>query len=396
MAEEFEVSIRDGFGNSISFTSLDAIFRFIELEEEAWAWLKEASHQNENMEAVASTGFAQFRTFAERVRNEEWDADALEAHLANLYAKDHPTLLLSNYEPGANVVSIREQYDETEGEVAYALATGRCSLDPSEDLRTGRMWAMLSAPTLIKPTAHVEEHRRKMGALRGALQKMIDQAEQEHKERIEAHEDDARSAQKRYRDVASFMVHRASRRADRIGERANEAIDKIEATDKTFTLQMGLEAPVRYWRTKHRQHQWAWKVWGLAVIIYLIVVGMAVGLSFSAIWEAVPVGQALSGRHVLLVTSIGAALTLIFWVARLLIRIFLGERHLATDAEERRVMTQAYLALMKAGGASDAERSIILASLFRGAQDGIVREEGAQDFTVPAMLAKLLDGRRAG
>lgn len=394
MAEELVIKIDDPFGNSIQFPSADAIARFIELEEEAWAWLQEAGHDPNDMFVGASAAFAQIRTWIEYLRTSQWNVHDLNSHLSGLYGTSKPALLLSDHAPGANVQLIRHHFDESEGEIAYALATNQSTLHPAENLRAARIWNMIACPALIGPNANVEEHRRRMGALRGAFQRALDEAEKEHQSRLIDHDQESKAAERRYRAIALRMARLGSKRADLIGQRARDAIDKIEATDRTFTLRMGLEAPVRYWRTKHRQHQWAWKVWGGAVILYLIVVGIAVGCAFPAIWNAIPVGQSLSGRHILLVTSIGAALTLIFWVARLLIRIFLGERHLATDAEERRVMTQAYLALMKAGAASNEERSIILASLFRGAQDGIVREEGAQDFTVPAMLAKLLDSRK--
>jgi hypothetical protein len=57
-------------------------------------------------------------------------------------------------------------------------------------------------------------------------------------------------------------------------------------------------------------------------------------------------------------------------------------------------MTQAYLALIKEAAASDQERVVILSALFRGASDGIVKDDGAGDISLPAMIARLLDAKK--
>lgn len=394
MTEESKITIRDAFGNVVNFASLEAFESFVDYEREAWAWLEGARHDPNDMHTVVSAALGQLPSWVQNVRAKQWSMDDLSNQLATLYGTAKPSLLLSDHSPGIGVQTIRDRHDEDSGELAFALAISRCSLSPAANLRAAKIWNMLASPALIGPTATVNEHRRKLGALRGAFRRAINKAVAEHRTLLAEHKGNLGHDRDRYQDIAIRMSRIGARRADRIGRRADEAVEKIKATDNAFTLRMGLEAPVRYWRTKQKQHERAWKVWGAAVLLYLLAVGVVVYLTFPSIWNLVPVGEALSGRHILLVTSIGAALTLIFWVARLLIRIFLGERHLATDAEERRVMVQAYLALVKAGGATDAERSIILASLFRGAQDGIVREEGTQDFTLPAMLSKALDGRK--
>jgi hypothetical protein len=91
--------------------------------------------------------------------------------------------------------------------------------------------------------------------------------------------------------------------------------------------------------------------------------------------------------------AIGAIITtIVFWISRVLLRIYLSDRHLLTDAEERVAMIKTYLALSNEGKVEAVDRALILAPLFRSASDGIVKDEGP-DASVAGVLAKLLDVR---
>jgi len=64
------------------------------------------------------------------------------------------------------------------------------------------------------------------------------------------------------------------------------------------------------------------------------------------------------------------------WAVRLVVRMFLSDQHLATDAAERVTMVQTYLSLIEGGKlTSDDDRKLILQALFRPASDGIVKDE---------------------
>jgi hypothetical protein len=89
--------------------------------------------------------------------------------------------------------------------------------------------------------------------------------------------------------------------------------------------------------------------------------------------------------------AIGAAVTtIVFWIGRVLLRIYLSDRHLLSDAEERVAMILTYLALSNDGKVETSDRALILAPLFRTASDGIVKEEGP-DASVAGLMAKMLD-----
>ena len=80
---------------------------------------------------------------------------------------------------------------------------------------------------------------------------------------------------------------------------------------------------------------------------------------------------------------------MVFWVGRLLTRLYLSEHHLRHDAEERAVMTTTYLALTHERAAEETDRQIVLAALFRSTPDGIVKDDGHGDLSIPGLLARL-------
>ncbi len=65
------------------------------------------------------------------------------------------------------------------------------------------------------------------------------------------------------------------------------------------------------------------------------------------------------------------------WAVRLVVRMWLSNAHLSTDAEERVTMVQTYLALIEDGKMTkDEDRALVLTPLFRPAADGLVKDEG--------------------
>lgn len=86
-------------------------------------------------------------------------------------------------------------------------------------------------------------------------------------------------------------------------------------------------------------------------------------------------------------------LTMFLWTMRILVRVYMTEHHLAIDAESRASMAQTYLALIKEGAATDDDRKIVLASLFRPVVDGIVKDDAMPAITPAALLSGIIGDR---
>jgi heme/copper-type cytochrome/quinol oxidase subunit 4 len=143
---------------------------------------------------------------------------------------------------------------------------------------------------------------------------------------------------------------------------------------RAFKEAMALRGPVSYWRKKARKH----RVQGRRQMVqsFRSLGGLAIGLGLTAIWafwtvndKGVP--DAWKVSVLILIAVLG------IWATRLLIRLWLSNAHLATDAEERVTMVQTYLALIEDGKMTkDEDRALVLTPLFRPAVDGLVKDEG--------------------
>lgn len=181
-----------------------------------------------------------------------------------------------------------------------------------------------------------------------------------------------------------------------INESANAAIKSIQATESAYNEQMKLQASVEYWNAKATVHKTA--LWWSRLTLTAFAIGGSAFL-IAALLSIATTAIEFSERHkgdaaiFIKYAAIGAVVTtIVFWVGRVLLRIYLSDRHLLTDAEERIAMVKTYLALTREGKLEPTDRALILAPLFRSAADGIVKDDGP-DASLAGVIAKALDVR---
>jgi Family of unknown function (DUF6161) len=206
--------------------------------------------------------------------------------------------------------------------------------------------------------------------------------------------DSDRTRQKKLERVVLRGIERAAKQfRNSKDQEVNLAIAEIKQTEVTYKEQMRLKAPVQYWRGKAKTHNAnaasyrSYLMWFAAVGSVALVCGLYL-LSNHAINIA---SQDKPGTIYLILATLGVvASTIVFWVARILTRLFLSEHHLAIDSEERSVMAETYLALTAEGKIADSERALVLASLFRPTADGIVKDDAAPDISPGSLISKIL------
>lgn len=201
-------------------------------------------------------------------------------------------------------------------------------------------------------------------------------------------------------DRASGKFVKAVRRRSRAWRSALErwrgdnaaAIATLEATDRAYKELMRLKAPATYWSDKAAEHGKAEKTAACRVRWFFIIAVPAMALMFG-LTAATLLSYAGStppaGLYVIAGAGLATTAGLLFWVGRLLTKLYLSQHHLRQDAEERAVMTTTYLALTADAAAGDTDRQIILSALFRATSDGIVKEEGGLDASLPALISRL-------
>lgn len=178
-----------------------------------------------------------------------------------------------------------------------------------------------------------------------------------------------------------------------------------------FATQLRLRSPVALWEGREFSHTENSKTalrWllGCGVVTAAIAIGVPVcfgdyiaGSFFEMVCSPQGADEAassqcerfFSAKGPLLVTGLLLAMSILTWITRLQYRIHLSERHLALDASEKKAFAETYLAMKEGEDVGQANEAIVLASLFRPTQDGIIRDdETGMDLSAVALLAKQL------
>lgn len=166
--------------------------------------------------------------------------------------------------------------------------------------------------------------------------------------------------------------------------------------DKYHT-ELAVRAAVTYWNTKASEHQKSARLWGQASIGYGLAALLAILWLHNSMSGTPPGIQKLIDDGSIPTESVMAAVTqgllasavgflplalLIVWPVRILLRNYLSERHLATDAAERSMIVRTYVALVNdpdVSGRDGLKEQVLpqaLQGIFRHAADGIVKDDG--------------------
>lgn len=186
-------------------------------------------------------------------------------------------------------------------------------------------------------------------------------------------------------------------------------VAEFERLQSLFEVQLRLRAPVKLWEKREVKHCKNSKnamnkfivAGGIAVCFGLLVpffFGDYIANSFSQLICSTPAtegalaqgcARAFSAKGPVTITGLLLAMSLLMWMARLQYRVHLSERHLALDASEKKAFAETYLAMKEGKDVSNNSEAIVLASLFRPTQDGIIRDdETGMDLSAVALMAK--------
>lgn len=173
-----------------------------------------------------------------------------------------------------------------------------------------------------------------------------------------------------------------------------------------FHVQLRTRAPVQLWEKRAEGHKTksevAFRLFGLSIaaatafgiLVPYLFGDYIAGSFFTQLCignDPVTCTREFSAKGPLTVAGLLVVMSLIMWAIRLQYRVFLSERHLALDASEKQAFAETYLAIQEGAKVSEGSEAIVLASLFRPTQDGIIRDdESAIDLSVASILAKHL------
>ncbi|MEM1181226.1 MAG: DUF6161 domain-containing protein, partial [Acidobacteriota bacterium] len=124
-------------------------------------------------------------------------------------------------------------------------------------------------------------------------------------------------------------------------------------------------------------------------LTFLAVIG-ALWFGISRLEEIVYVSNSSTNQiNFLGVALLIFGLSLPIWILRLLARFWLSAHHQAIDAEQRSTQMKSFLSLTTDEAVDADQRSLMLSALFRPATTGLVKDDGAPEFTLAAILSKM-------
>ncbi|WP_152569509.1 MULTISPECIES: DUF6161 domain-containing protein [Sphingomonas] len=382
-----------GGGVKTEFKSWDEVSAWIAQERKNWLWLLQSSYDFIRNSAVNNNAvWDEFENQVLTARGQGTPIVALQP-IAATYLPNR--LLTSSSENGSLVLDIFEKHGANTAGFAWAFLRGE--VGGAQAIRPELALGMFLA--IFPDMRGIPEMRtalqKERANFKAGLSDATRRAETAQVERQRAYERllrlSARKAIRRY--VGKLAQWRAQNH--RMALAGTKAIDSIISTEAAFTEKMRLKAPVDYWRRKADQHSTreAKAVSRLQLFFPLAVLSIIVGFWIGGSIILEHAGDANKNAPVALYVVVSGALaflsTMVFWLGRILTKLYLSEHHLRNDANERAIMTETYLSLTSEAAASDEDRQIILNALFRNTSDGIVKEDGPSDLNLAGFISKL-------
>lgn len=200
-----------------------------------------------------------------------------------------------------------------------------------------------------------------------------------------------------------LSAYRSQAKLSKAAERNRE--EEFTGLQKAFNLHLRIQRPVELWEERQKEHQnnaktaWGWFVFaslllGVAALLVAFIFGDHIAKSFvpASCTDGTQLScDKFSPKGPLTISMILLVSTVWLWYLRFQMKIHLSERHLALDARERRAFAETYLSLLKGNHVTQEHEAVVLQSLFRPTQDGIIKDEGGPDLGVATLLSKALD-----
>jgi hypothetical protein len=378
--------------DEISFLSLRGVRKFVSEEMEAAEWLVRAlekygySNLSESMrnslDSISNLVFSDTIPF---------DLPDALGRIAPSYLKSEP-LFYSKGQTWEGISKAREVSGERAAAVAYAVNVGAANFGSSLTREAMIGMVLAAFPELGDPQTLAGRLASERANYRSSLDR-----------RLAAIEDMQERQEREWKSLLGRAMHRSRRTfRKRIrlwneqqktrDEDAEKAVSSIHDTEKTYTQFMSLRAPVEYWNDEAGRHSIA-KMNSTKRLKTFFPVALVLILAGFVVSACVLISANPENRPVLqfvFVAGMISVSTILFWVGRILTKLYLSEHHLEQDAIQRAVMTTTYLALLDQGGATDADRGLILSALFRSTPDGIVKDDAPGDVAgVAGVLSRL-------
>lgn len=375
-------------GGAHRFRSYGELLDWAVARRDEWRWLE----KTRNFGDVQSHVLGAFTNLVGQIERTRQDGVPLKRWQDDLNAFIAPggTAVLASSTIGHLTQEIREAYGDDAGVSAIALLKGWTELGSLRKLEHLQGAVAAALPWAVGPQDLADRLQRERGNMRQAVRRLIVDTERAEDRRNLSVQTAVGGA--RQRTVAwvrsRFLAWNHERRRQAAEHAA--AIEELHKTTAAYNEFMHLQAPVEYWAKKAGAHQQAEKeAFGRLILFFpLALVLLAVIFGITA-WQLLqPSPDRDTSVYFVVSAGLATIAGLIFWIGRLLTRLYLSEHHLRKDAEEREIMTRTYLALTRDDAADEKDRHIVLSALFRNASDGIVKDDAGDGALLSSLLSR--------
>lgn len=379
-------------GGLLTFDSLDEVQKWHDNERSAWQWLNEACSRETGLGPIwgfVEQSIGQIKKQVDRIRNTAATDPSYPKLIENFLTV---TKRLYGDRKFFTAISLEGQFihnlKDSHGEAiaGYAIPW----------LSNQGIAPVLSQPTSIKAAIYVDRFQESItsetitstqSSYRGLVETLtertnnhineLSQREQELTLKIAAFTEDVG----KYNKTAEESFSEATKQLE---EYKAKFADSVKNITEAFEKHTALSTPVTYW-TKRKQNGWL-----MAGLSFLMFLGLGYFV-FDVFNEKILVGapEAFSWPHI---SKALVALTLSLWVLRLVARYFIAQLSLSFDADERAMLIQTYLAIIKDGHSmTPDEKRNIFDSIFRRSFSSL-----SGDDSLPHIIADVLTkvGRR--
>lgn len=370
------VNLEDN-GGVLTFKKPINFKEWADRERSAWMWLNNVANSDGNIQGIINSG--------------------------QIYARDNIHNLAHNYEnnPGLinNINDIFNNYYKTSRAIISESPQGKFILKLSEENPSIGAWALAAATATnghmlpmssvsrqamdgilrfslfrlgIKGTAIAEKKALDdLFNISSARMNELNEIKLDHGAKILALE----LQQQELLQTLNTSVNETLSvfRQQHEAAQAN-ALSNLAAIESTYDDKLALQAPVTYWSDKAKMHlrNVKWLAGALAGLMTASIFGTY--KTMRVILPSITPGQFPDPWRLGLILIL---VTMSIWIIRITVKVLLSQLHLHTDAEERTVLTNAYLSLLRRDQAvKDQDRELILQLLFRSAATGIVDDSG--------------------
>ena len=194
-------------------------------------------------------------------------------------------------------------------------------------------------------------------------------------------------------------------------EQFNEIFEKAKSLDnkiKAVEDKAKLNASVSYWRIKQKSHKSKFWWFGAGAIGFIVILVLVLFIALNSHENQTNINKQIEittdintttkvqkinendnklqekpnsfdfdysrlAWYILMIFASSSA----FWIIRITVKIALSNLHLSEDAHERVVMIQTYLSFVNEGQINEDDKNLILSSLFRPSNIGIINDESS-------------------